>query len=173
MKQILIWGLILGFALPVVGQKKGKTDPRDTVIDSMKQASSKLTADVMYLTKEIDSHKRELGYYAQAHELLKTKVVRHDFAAAALPMVLDTMMANRTKQTQSLYAQIKSLQDDVLILQADNNRLQQALESMAQANADPDKLAHELRQLKSLLDAEIITRAEFDDKKGKLLAKWE
>src|SRR5690606_14354834 len=100
-------------------------------------------------------------------------IVKYPIEPAAMSMILDTALTNRDQAIQTLAAQVKSLQDDVLILQADNNRLQQALESMAQANADPEKLVKELRQLKSLLDSEIITQEEFDIKKAKLLAKWE
>jgi predicted Zn-dependent peptidase len=40
------------------------------------------------------------------------------------------------------------------------------------AEGDKAKLVAELKQLKELLDAKIITQAEFDEKKTVLMAKW-
>ena len=149
-------------------QRASTLNSSNALIGKIYAESSRLT-DYM----KLDEANQELAYYTTARELVENNIVKYPIEPAAMSMILDTALTNRDQAIQTLAAQVKSLQDDVLILQADNNRLQQALESMAQANADPEKLVKELRQLKSLLDSEIITQEEFDIKKAKLLAKWE
>lgn len=158
---------------PLYGQKKSKVDPKDLVIDSLTMVIGHQEAAIAELTSTLEEADSEMAHYAAAREVLKSKVVRYDFDPAAMSMILDTMIANRAKTTQGLLKQINELKDEILILQADNTRWQQALESMKEANADPDRIAAELRQLKSLLDMGILTQEEFDQKKARLLAKWE
>lgn len=173
MKNSLIWVLVLLASGQVMAQKKGKIDPRDVALDSLSIVLQTLEGELESMNASLDEANQELAYYTTARELVENNIVKYPIEPAAMSMILDTALTNRDQAIQTLAAQVKSLQDDVLILQADNNRLQQALESMAQANADPEKLVKELRQLKSLLDSEIITQEEFDIKKAKLLAKWE
>ena len=46
------------------------------------------------------------------------------------------------------------------------------IDSLLKAEADKTKLVAELKQLKELLDAKIITETEFDSKKNALMEKW-
>lgn len=173
MKFILFSMLLVLTTGQVYGQKKAKVDPKDGVIDSLTTTIQGLEAEMGELRDMLESTQQEVMQYEKAREVLKTKVVKYDFPPAAMPMILDTMMTNRTKTVQALHKQIGELKDEILILQADNSRFQQAMESMKEANADPDRIAGELRQLKNLLDMGILTQEEFDQKKAKLLAKWE
>jgi len=57
-------------------------------------------------------------------------------------------------------------------LSAENARLKAAVKDWETREANNDEVVRDLEQLKSLLDQKIITEAEFDQRKTKLLAKW-
>jgi Short C-terminal domain len=73
------------------------------------------------------------------------------------------------------------LKDSLSVLSKKNNLLQTQLDSMtvvANQKKVPDpidktKLMTELKDLKALLDAKIITQAEFDTKKKLIMEKWQ
>ena len=57
-----------------------------------------------------------------------------------------------------------------------NMHLKQTLDSLSlvtTAHADKSKLMNELKDLKSLLDAKVITQAEYDEKKKLVMSKWQ
>ena len=50
-------------------------------------------------------------------------------------------------------------------MKVENEKLKATIDSLNTSNADNTKLVNELKQLKELLDAKIITQEDFDKKK--------
>lgn len=176
MKQFMKIYAILLFAVlmsaQAFGQKKGKVDPKDTTIDSLTTVNAALSVQLDSTTMTLDATAKELVKYQGLYTTIKEKVVMQDFDPADMGMIIDTLVAARDAEIAGLNAQVKSLQDSVTILQTDNARLQAAMDQMVEGSVNKDEIIAELKQLKELLDAKILTQEEYDAKKAKLLAQW-
>jgi len=58
-------------------------------------------------------------------------------------------------------------------LEKENVTLKAKVASLEAADANKEKIVGELKQLKELLDTNIITQEEYDIRKNKLMAKWQ
>jgi hypothetical protein len=141
-------------------QKKKKPDPNEIKIDSLSKANKALSVQLDSISKD---QKKYYGVYAT----VKEKVMLQDFDPAKMPEIIDSLRAGRD-------AGSASLRDSLAILHRENNNLKKKLDSLALGNSNPDKskLIAELKQLKELLDAKILTQAEYDAKKKIVMDKW-
>ena len=162
--------IVILFLLAVVqgfGQKKKKSDPKDVQIDTLTKANAALSLQLDSVSKVYN------GLYAT----LKDKVLLKDFDPNKLPQIIDSIRASRDSTSLLQNAPLK---DSLSLVNKENYRLKAQLDSMTVASqksatetADKAKLMTELKDLKSLLDAKIITQAEFDNKKKLIMEKWQ
>jgi len=174
MKILLIALFAVLTAFPVLGQKKSKVDPKDLQIDSLTKASAAQSV-------QVDSLSRELEKYYGVYATLKEKVFKYDFDPAKTSSLIDSLRTTRDSTFSHLSSDAASSKDSLLILKTENMKLQATIDSLGLGNdpasalakqeADRQKAIKELKELKELLDAKIITQAEFDSKKNKLLEK--
>ena len=103
---------------------------------------------------------------------IKEQVVLHDFDPAEMGTIIDSLKAGRDATFSGLSASSKSMADSVALLTKENVALKEMMTILQEEEGNKEKLVAELKQLKELLDANIITQAEFDEKKTLLMAKW-
>jgi hypothetical protein len=166
MKNILLV-LFLFTAFAAFSQKKKKVDPKDAQIDTLTRANTVLTAQLDSVSKN----------YNGLYTTVKEKLVKSDFDPADLSGMIDSVYASRDSVAA---LQGLPLKDSVQLLHQENAKLKvqidtmnHALQKHTTANFDKAKLMTELKDLKSLLDAKVITQAEFDDKKKIIMDKWQ
>ena len=149
------------------GQKKKKQDPKDIKIDSLAKVNGTLSV-------QLDSISNEQKVYYGLYTTLKEKVLLHDFNPANLSQIIDSIRVSRDSTTSLLAAPVASLRDSISILREENFTLKAKLDSLQVGTGkDKTELIAELKELKGLLDANILTQAEFDSRKKKLMDKWE
>jgi len=164
-------------AFPVIGQKKSKVDPKDAQIDSLTRVSKSLTL-------QLDSISGELIKYISVYNTVKEKVFHYNFEPTRLSFLIDSLKAFNDSTSVLLSGVPKSTAsaDSMIILIKENTMLKTVIDSMkvaweknmvAQSTEEIQKLMaiSSLKQLKELLDAKIITEAEFMAKKMKYLDK--
>ena len=177
MKIFITVLLVLLAASPVFGQKKSKTDSKDTQIDSLTRVSKSLTL-------QLDSVSGELTKYVGVYTTIREKMIHYDFDPTKLSFLIDSIMVFSDSTALQLSAMPKSTvsADSVILLIKENTMLKATIDSMkvawgknlvAQSGEEIQKLMaiSSLKQLKELLDAKIITEAEFMAKKMKYLDK--
>lgn len=177
MKTLIMVLFIFLAASPVFGQKKSKGDTKDAQIDSLTRVSKSLTL-------QLDSAKGELIKYTSVYNTLKEKVFHYNFDPTKLSFLIDSLRAFNDSTSVLLSAMPKSTAsaDSMIILIKENTMLKAVIDSMkvawennrvAQSAEEIQKLMaiSSLKQLKELLDAKIITEAEFMAKKLKYLDK--
>lgn len=164
-------------AFPVFGQKKSKADPKDTQIDSLTRVSKSLTL-------QLDSISKELVKYTSVYTTIREKMIHYDFDPAKLSFLIDSIKVLSDSTGLHLSAMPKSTAsaDSVMLLIKENTVLKATIDSLkvaweknlvTQSGEEIEKLKaiSSLKQLKELLDAKIITEAEFMAKKMKYLDK--
>lgn len=165
--------LAILFVLPLAhGQKRGKVDPKDVTIDSLVQVNEGLQALLDSIATETVRLGQEVSRYQEVYKIVRDKVVKREFKPSELGVLLDVYMSDEAEKLKQAQRAANENKTRVEILETDNVRLQQALEAAQGAANDKDQIITELKQLKELLDAKIITQAEYDAKKVKLLEKW-
>lgn len=175
----MLAALLLLIAVQGFSQKKGKVDPKDVAIDSLTTVSTMLATQLDSTTKvasslsmHLDSVSKELTVYKGLYTTIKEQVVMHDFNPADMGTIIDSLRAGRDETFSGLSATSKTMADSVAVLTKENAALKEMMTILQAAEGDKEKLVAELKQLKELLDAKIITQAEFDEQKNKLMAKW-
>ena len=162
MLVILLLAAFQGFS-----QKKKKPDPKDIKIDSLSKVNSTLSV-------QLDSISKDQKLYYGLYTTIKEKVILHDFDPAKMPQIIDSLRAGRDATFAGLTAASASLRDTLAILNQENKHLRAKLDSLTvgPGGGDKSKLIAELKQLKELLDAKILTQAEYDAKKKIVMDKW-
>jgi hypothetical protein len=168
MKTKIMLVVLLLAALQGYSQKKKKADPKDVKIDSLTKASAALSV-------KLDSVSKSQKVYYGIYTTLKEKVLMHDFDPAKLSQIIDSVRASRDSTTSLLAKPNASMKDSLTLLRKQNVMLQAKLDSLGTGpgGGDKSKLIAELKDLKGLLDAKIITQAEYDAKKKKVMEKWQ
>jgi hypothetical protein len=171
MKTLITILLVLFVSLQGFSQKKGKVDPKDLTIDSLTKASAALTV-------KLDSTSGELKKYMVVYTTLKEKILKYDFDPEKTSFLIDSLRTSRDSTFSSSSAVLK---DSLSLMKKENMHLQATLDSLglgpdpaktlAKQEQDKAKAIKDLTDLKGLLDAKVITQAEFDAKKAKLLEK--
>ena len=174
MKYIITILLILLASSQAFSQKKGKVDPKDLKIDSLSKASAAQSI-------QVDSISKALEKYYGVYTALTEKVFKYNFDPAKTSFLIDSLRTTRDSTFNQLSSTSAFLKDSLSVLTKENVRLQATLDSLGLGNdpakalakqeADKNKAVADLKQLKELLDAKIITQEEFDTKKKKLLEK--
>jgi Short C-terminal domain len=167
MKTRLILVLLLLAAFQGFSQKKKKADPKDVKIDSLTKVSGALAL-------QLDSVSKSQQVYYGLYTTIKDKVLLHDFDPTKLSQIIDSIRVSRDSTMSVLAAPIGSLKDSVAMLKKENLMLRAKLDTLGGGpeGGDKSKLVAELKELKGLLDAKIITQAEYDAKKKKVMEKW-
>lgn len=166
MKTILTFLLVILVASLGYSQKKGKLDPKDLKIDSLTKVTN-------VLTKEKDSLIKDRQIYYGVYTAVKDSVIKYNFDPKRTPVLIDSLKSNRNNTFTGLTSASASLKDSLAILKKENKKCKASLDSLSVSGPDKNKLVAELRQIKELLDAKIISQEEYDGLKAKLLAKWE
>lgn len=173
----------------VFGKKKSKNaDPRDAQIDS-------LTMLTKTLTLQLDSVSGELSKYAVPADSLRVPVDTSSVIVASAPLTASTVTAPATTQGTTTAAVIAPVPapliaepkgpaapDSVAILLQENKKLSVTADSLQAAMEKTVAMltseevvkataVGDLKKLKELLDAGIITAAEFTVLKKKYLEK--
>lgn len=172
MKTLFTILLVLLVSVQSFGQRKGKVDPKDLQIDSL----TKVTA---LQTLQADSLITELDKYLGVYTALSEKVFKYNFDPEKTSFLIDSL---RTTRDSTFTSATDVLEDSLLLMKNKNLYLQSALDSLNLVAGQMDDLAiqeqikdtavEDLKELKELLDSDIITQEEFDDKKKKLLEKF-
>jgi hypothetical protein len=177
--KIILACIIMLSSLQGFSQKKGKVDPKDVTIDSLTTVSTTLTTQLDSTTKvaaslsmDLDSVSKELGVYKGLYTTIKEQVVKYDFDPAEMGAIIDSLKTSRDETFSGLSATSTAMADSVAVLQKENAALKEMMNVLQTADEDKQKLVAELKQLKELLDAKIITQTEFDEKKALLMSKW-
>ncbi len=179
MKNLFLFLLLL-VSVSAYSQKKGKVDPRDAQIDSLMQVTAALTSQLdsttlssQVLSHSLDSVSQDREKYYNVYKVMSEKLEQGDFDPADAAAILDSVQSHHINALAALTETSAVLSDSVKVLQEENVKLRESIEKMNNAEADKDQIIIELKQLKGLLDEKIITQEEFNDKKAKLLEKWE
>jgi hypothetical protein len=161
MKKALFILLMLVIASQVFSQKKGKTDPKDVKIDSLTKVTNALSL-------QLDSVSKEREIYYGLYTVIKEKVIKYKFDPTKGEFLIDSLKTTRDSTMLGLSKNAES----VSVLKVENEKLKATIDSLNTANADNTKLVNELKQLKELLDAKIITQEDFDKKKTIIMDQW-
>ena len=161
------------------------------------QSKKELEAQVAKLQTELDSTKtsynslstvhdsttKVLDTYIGMHKTIQEKVLHFDFAPEDMGHIIDSLQTNRDSTLSSIMADEESLRDTINLMSTNIDSLNATIESqkaeIAELKAqvekfkDPSGFTDEqvaaLEKLKKLLDTEIITQEEFDEKKKLIL----
>jgi hypothetical protein len=171
MRSLFVISLVLFVSLSSFGQRRTKVDPKDFQIDSLTQVSSALTL-------QMDSVSADLNKYLGVYTTLIEKVFHYEFDPAKASFLIDSL---RTTRDSTFTFATTILQDSLLLIMNENISLQATLDSLSLvfdeaatleiSKEEKDEAIDDLKQLKVLLDSDIITKDEFDNKKAKLLEK--
>lgn len=183
---IFLFAMLLIVSQAIGQRKKGKTDPKDAQIDTLTKANLTFSRQVDSLTtlnktltvqfdsvsNDLDSVSSNLKSYAGLYVVIKDKVLKQDFDPAKLPQIIDSLAASRDATFSGSAATSNSLRDSLSVLKKENSEMQTTLDDISVEEAERNKLVNELKQLKELLDARILTQTEFNIRKSKVLQKW-
>jgi hypothetical protein len=166
MKNQIVFLAILMIASQAFAQKKSKkADPKDT--------------QITMLTQQLDSVSKALTKYRGVYDTLKVKVVHYNFDPTRTSFLIDSILIPK----DSLHRlQLGKSHDTISMLMREINTLKASIDStnsaavrnkaaMLQAEVDRAKTITELKQLKELLDAKIISEGEYSDIKRKYILK--
>ena len=161
MKTKLSVLFVLLFAAVTFTQAQSKKDIEDDLArctatkDSIQNLLTGLSATY-------DSINKACIAYDTMYNVIKEKVFLHDYDPANMSELIDSLLTVREEVFAS------TLNDSLSLLEQENAKLKASFED----NDDNTKLVNDLKQLKELLDAQIITQEEFDAKKTVLLEKF-
>jgi hypothetical protein len=148
------------------GQKKSKEDPKDAQINS--------------LTLKLDSVSKELVKYAGVYDTLVKKVIHYNFDPARTAYLIDSL---KMRPVDSTYIKLSTAYADTIsVLKKENAAMKASLNFtnseaektkvfMTQAEIDQAKTLNTLKQYRELVDAKVLTEAEFITLKKKYLDK--
>jgi len=171
---IILLASSLLFSSQVFGQRKSKVDPKDAQIDTLTKANQALTLNA-------DSLSAELVKYLGVYTTIKEKVIHYNFDPTRTSYLIDSLQASRDSAFARLSPAPLSA-DSIAILKNENMTLRAAIDkmtaigaeevaSLTAAEIEKAKAISNLKELKDLLDAKIITEAEFIAAKKKYLDK--
>ena len=163
MKYYTILMLAMLVALQAFSQKKEKKDQKDLMIDSLTQANNTLSG-------KLDSLSKELKPYYGLYTTIKEKVLKRDFDPASLSHIIDSLAAKRDSAFAKAVA-TASLVDSISVLKREISNLTEMLGSNVVEEQKVHSMTNQLKQLKELLDANILTQTEYEIIKRKLLEK--
>jgi len=178
MKILIMSVVLLICTSQVFGQRRSNNEPvANPQVDSLNLA-------VKSLTQQLDSVSLELVKYMGVYNAIKEKVLHYSFDPTRSAFLIDSLQALRDSTSAALAFKPAETgaADSLKVLLIENKMLKAELDSMKTAvekerNAVPPeeleraKALGNLKQLKELLDAKIITDAEYLSLKNKYLLK--
>ena len=123
------------------------------------------------LSASYDSINKVCIAYDTMYNAIKEKVFLDDFDPADMSELIDSLQTESFSGTTVLNDSITVLNDSIIVLQVENTELEAKIESMAAGTDSETEIVDSLKQLKDLLDANILTQEEFDAKKAVLIEK--
>jgi hypothetical protein len=165
MRKLIFLLAVLVVTSMAFGQKKGKVDPKDIKIDSLTKANTGLTL-------KLDSVSKEREAYYGVYTTIKDRVIKYNFDPSRTSALIDSLQATRDSTLAGLSGLTTAQKDSLKLLLSNNALLKAKVDSIMKAGGDKAQMITELKQLKELLDAKIITQAEFDIKKQAVMDKW-
>ena len=123
------------------------------------------------LSVSYDSINKVCIAYDTMYNAIKEKVFLDDFDPADMSELIDSLQTESFSGTTVLNDSITVLNDSIIVLQVENTELEAKIESMAAGTDSETEIVDSLKQLKDLLDANILTQEEFDAKKAVLIEK--
>jgi hypothetical protein len=137
--------------------------------DSIQKLFTGLSATHESLSKSYDSINKIYLAYDSMYKVIRARVILHDFNPVNTSKILDSLRASRDLSMSGITTVYS---DSISGLKKQNAKLQSKVDSLqATAKKGSTDVVTQLKQLKELLDAQIITQAEFDAKKAILLEK--
>jgi hypothetical protein len=165
MKKLLFVLIMVIATTLAFGQKKGKTDPNVAKIDSLTKANTGLTL-------KLDSVSKDREVYYGVYTAIRDSIIKYNFNPSKTSFLIDSLQMGRNSTLAGFKGLTTSQKDSLKLILANNEQLKSKVDSLMKAGGDKAQLVAELKQLKELLDAKIITQAEFDSKKQLLMEKW-
>ena len=154
------------------GMAQSKKDQEKELAQKNAQIDT-LTQNNKMLTMQVDSLSKERALYYGLYEVIKEKVLLTDFDPARFDKIVDSVRSSRDSATILAGAPVAGLRDSLATITKQNLQMKEKLDSLSLTSVDKSKLMNELKDLKSLLDAKVITQAEYDEKKKLVMSKWQ
>jgi len=162
---VLLTVLMASSQVFALGKDK-KTDPKDAQIAS--------------LTHQLDSVSNEMKRYVAMYDTLQVKVFHYNFAPERTSALIDSL--RMAPKDSTFIKSTTALADTVSVLKKENASLKGIISNssneaaknkafMTQEEIDRAKIIAILTQLRQLVDAKIMTEAEFIPLKKKYLDK--
>jgi hypothetical protein len=159
----------------VFGKKKSKEETTDVISDSLTKANQALTL-------KADSLSVELAKYFGVYTVIKEKVIHYDFDPAKMSFLIDSLKTSRdsafvdlTSKSGVVLDSMTLLKNEIRVLRATidsvSARGSERLAALTTEEIEKAKAVTNLKQLKELLDAKIITETEFNAAKRKYIDK--
>ena len=123
------------------------------------------------LSVSYDSINKVCIAYDTMYNAIKEKVFLDDFDLANMSELIDSLQTEAFSGTTVLNDSITVLNDSITVQQVENAELKAKIESMTAGTGGETEIVNSLKQLKDLLDANILTQEEFDAKKAVLIEK--
>ncbi len=173
---IVLLALLLAASSPATSQIFGKKKSKEAAatsnlkIDTLTKANQVLTLKADSLSKELGKY---VGAYTGMYTVLREKVFRYNFDPAKLSFLIDSLRGSRdSTKTALVNAKLSTVSSDSLAilfkntfeLKADIDSMKMVLgkiKSVPAEELDRVNAIGSLKQFKDLLDAKIITDAEF------------
>jgi len=154
------------------GQRNAKVDPKDAQIDTLKVQVDSLSKVSKSLTLQLDSVSGELVKYLGLYNTIKDKVIHYAFDPTRSAYLIDSLAGLRYSAAARNMLGMKTAAATPDTLKA----APAVLPPVSEAALPPEEVQRALavsaiKQLKELLDAKIITDAEFLTLKQKYLGK--
>ena len=178
MKALLISLALILTATQVFGQRKSKEEPAppNATVDSLTLVNKKLAA-------QLDSVSGELVKYVGVYNAIKEKVLHYNFDPTRSAFLIDSLQALRDSTSALLTKAPPVVPNDSLVLLVKENRLlkatvdsvkaelQRRLSALTEEEIQKARAIGNLKQLKELLDAKIISETEYITLKKKYIEK--
>jgi hypothetical protein len=176
MKLLIVSLAFLLVSFQVSAQKKSKSDPKDAKIDNLTMVNDSLTI-------QLDSVSKELVKYLGLYDAIKEKVLHYNFDPTRSAYLIDSLKTSRDSISAMFATNPKTMvpSDSILNLLKENSIMKIKIDSMntvlvvsmavPSEELEKAKAITNLKQLKELLDAKIITDAEFLEMKKKYTDK--
>jgi len=128
---------------------------------TIKDSIQKMYAE---LSETYDSISKACIAYDSMYIAVKEKVFKYDFDPANMSELIDSLQAES-------FSGITLMRDSISVLQQENAELKEKIESSSANTGDNTNVVSSLKQLKELLDEEIISQEEYDTKRAELIGK--
>lgn len=125
-----------------------------------------IQSELTGLTANYDSINSAYLAYDTMYNAVKEKVFMYDFDPVKISDLIDSLRTGRDEAFSEITA---ALNDSISILAEENAKLKETVEG--KETGEENEVISELKQLKDLLDAGILTQDEFNAKKAVLLEK--